>query len=114
MDTKHDNNIYIRLKECLANDWYDLAEHLNNITGALIDVPESGHAIRCELIGWCDEVDGRIETLTRAPSSSLDDNDSHLYGGVWGGQSQPESADLPQNTASFFSDPCGDKFGCES
>jgi len=114
MDTKHDNNIYIRLKECLANDWYDLAEHLNNITGALIDVPESGHAIRCELIGWCDAVDGRIEALTRAPSSSLDDNDSHSYGGVWGGQPQPESADLPQNTASFFSDPCGDKFGCES
>ena len=71
MDTKRDNNIYIRLKECLANDWYDLAEHLDNITGALIDVPESGHAIRCELIGWCDAVDGRIEALTRAPSSSL-------------------------------------------
>ena len=114
MDTQQDNNISIRLKECLLNNWYDLAEHLDNITGALIDVPESGQTIRAALIDWCAEVDGRIETQTANPNANPNDNDSHSHGGVWGGHIPSESADLPQNTASFFSDPCGDKFGCES
>jgi hypothetical protein len=102
MDTQHKTNISRCLSDCLDNHWLDLVDHLGNITGALIDVPDCGRAMRCELLEWCAEVDHRIETLTRD-------------GGGMGGAHMPsERLDPTQNTDSFFPDSCGDKFGCES
>lgn len=116
METQHKTNISRCLSDCLDNEWLDLVDHLGNITSALIDVPDCGRAMRCELLEWCAEVDHRIETLTHVANhnDNDNDNDSHSYGGVGGVHIPSGRLVPPQNTDSFFPDSCGDKFGCES
>jgi len=108
-------NISDRLTDCLDNDWLDLVEHLDGITGALADIPEAGPTIRTALAEWCNAVDLRTDELTRDITQTDDEGSEHhrTGWGVQGGHIRPEASAPLQNTASFLKG-CDDKFGCES